>query len=398
MLVMFVTAAFLVSIYGYGQKYLSWPVYSTMNREFAKGWRLVLTEFARVNSTFAGHYDLAAFTVIALPLMVVLFILSRRRLYRLLTAVTFILLLGILLLTASRTSFIAYLVALNVVFVLLYPQLKLKRTLINWAIFFGISIMGLLTFGPLYSRYAHLLKPERFQAIIENSFLGKIIPTKQLAQITSGDLNLVYTESDTPPSIANPTPNPNTNTALPPDVFVDIPENAPEASLSAIPTTSGTGLEGKKRNYSSTAYDVGLSSAIRLDALWPRALAGFKKNPLLGTGYSTLTKTQQTEFTEAESTDNDFLRTLGETGLLGVISFFGIFAYAVWILFKALRNHPSRLETIINITLISAIIGLCVNALYIDIFESSKVAYVIWSLLGIAFGLFHLNNKTHAQN
>lgn len=47
----------LVIIYGYGQKYLYWPVYSTMNREFSKGIRLYLTEHARVQSTFAGHYE-----------------------------------------------------------------------------------------------------------------------------------------------------------------------------------------------------------------------------------------------------------------------------------------------------------------------------------------------------
>jgi len=50
-----------VSIYGFGQKYLYWPAFSTMNREFSKGVKLYLTEHARVLSTFGGHYDLAAY-------------------------------------------------------------------------------------------------------------------------------------------------------------------------------------------------------------------------------------------------------------------------------------------------------------------------------------------------
>src|SRR3990167_11406372 len=54
----------LVSVYGFGQKYLYWPAYSTMNREFSKGVRLYLTEHARVLSTFGGHYDLAAYLMI----------------------------------------------------------------------------------------------------------------------------------------------------------------------------------------------------------------------------------------------------------------------------------------------------------------------------------------------
>lgn len=62
-----------VGVYGVGQKYLYWPVYSTMNREFSKGIRLYLTEHARVQSTFGGHYDLAAYLVIVLPLVMALY-------------------------------------------------------------------------------------------------------------------------------------------------------------------------------------------------------------------------------------------------------------------------------------------------------------------------------------
>jgi hypothetical protein len=55
--------------YGFGQKYLHFPVYSTMNREYSKGEKLYLENGARPQSTFAGHYDLAAFLVIVLPLL-----------------------------------------------------------------------------------------------------------------------------------------------------------------------------------------------------------------------------------------------------------------------------------------------------------------------------------------
>lgn len=46
-----------VVVYGFGQKYLLWPAFSTMNREFSKGARLYLGPGARVMSTFAGNYD-----------------------------------------------------------------------------------------------------------------------------------------------------------------------------------------------------------------------------------------------------------------------------------------------------------------------------------------------------
>src|SRR3989304_2562258 len=100
-----------VTLYGYGQKYLYFPVYSTMNREFAKGWKLYLTEHARVPSTFGGHYDLAAFTMIMLTILLALFFLTSQKLLKLVFGVSFILAFWLLILTASRTSFIAYLVA-----------------------------------------------------------------------------------------------------------------------------------------------------------------------------------------------------------------------------------------------------------------------------------------------
>jgi len=58
-----------IALYGAGQKYLEWPLYSTMNREYSKGQALTLGEGARVQSTFGGHYDMAAYMVITLPII-----------------------------------------------------------------------------------------------------------------------------------------------------------------------------------------------------------------------------------------------------------------------------------------------------------------------------------------
>jgi len=63
--VMFITST-IVALYGFGQIYLEFPVISTTNREFSKGQILTLTPGARANSTFAGHYDLAAYLSIIL--------------------------------------------------------------------------------------------------------------------------------------------------------------------------------------------------------------------------------------------------------------------------------------------------------------------------------------------
>src|SRR5438477_201819 len=56
--------------YGFGQKYFGFPAYLTMNEEFAKGVPIQLSQLSRVPSTFGGQYDLAAYLVLVIPIMV----------------------------------------------------------------------------------------------------------------------------------------------------------------------------------------------------------------------------------------------------------------------------------------------------------------------------------------
>jgi hypothetical protein len=72
LLAMMVTTVIIV-IYGLGQVYAEFPVISTTNKEFSKGLILALTPGARPNSTFAGHYDLAAYMSMAIIFLGTLF-------------------------------------------------------------------------------------------------------------------------------------------------------------------------------------------------------------------------------------------------------------------------------------------------------------------------------------
>ncbi|NMA30086.1 MAG: O-antigen ligase family protein [Candidatus Pacebacteria bacterium] len=136
----------------------------------------------------------------------------------------------------------------------------------------------------------------------------------------------------------------------------------------------------KERTWSPNAMKYGLSLAIRLDELWPNAIDGFITNPVLGSAYATLNKKEFYHFTEAESTDNNFLRTLGETGLLGFITFYGIF----WVIFYQIEKNKKASPWLksLNLAFMAASIGLLANALYIDVFASSKVAFTYWALAG----------------
>jgi O-antigen ligase len=379
-----------LTIYGLGQKLYQWPVYSTMNREFAKGWRLVLTEHARVPSTFAGHYDFAAYLVAALTITGALFLWTKKILLKTISLLVFAAALTSLILTASRASFISYLVGLTAFIILLTLQ---KRKVLwgvkNWIALVGLSLMFMVTFGELSERFAHFFKISRIRDYIKYNLLH-VQPQPEYLTLNQ-DLALVYTPTDAPP-----VPVEKKEEELPPDVYEELPthlrpleaseaaEASPTAVVWIIKDGKKVAVKPGKRHYSEAAFTFGLSSAIRFDALWPRAMRGFLRNPLLGSGYSTLVKVQIEEFTEAESTDNDYLRALGETGLLGFLSFYGIIALALVTAWKK-RQQLARSKFIyaIAVGIAAATIGLLTNALYIDVFEASKVAFIFWALMGI---------------
>jgi len=68
-----------VAVYGFGQKYFSFPVVSTMNSEFSKGQLLQMNTWTRISSTFAGHYDLAVY--LSLVLIIIGVVLSFKKIF-----------------------------------------------------------------------------------------------------------------------------------------------------------------------------------------------------------------------------------------------------------------------------------------------------------------------------
>lgn len=379
-----------VIIYGYGQKYLYWPAYSTMNREFSKGIVLYLTEHARVLSTFGGHYDLAAYIMLTLPLLLAVALLVKKWWVRLLLFLISLLEFWLLILTASRTSFIAYLAAITMMFAVLIIKKGFKWGIPRWLIVTGLSIFIMISFGDLSERFAHILKLQDLKTNLLKPFSApptEGIPLDESLSLEE-QLRIVATETDVPPTPGKP--------GKPADVYID-PYVSTEAAELAEKKATPAAIHV---DYSDTALKYGLSAGIRLDALWPRAWAGFKRNPLLGSGYSTLVKTKVWEFTQAESTDNDYLRMLGETGLLGTITFLSIFAITVRYLWLAFQKTKDPLLTGLFAAGIGITFGFLVNALYIDVFESSKVAYTYWSIIGfmLAMSLFVISGEKKAKN
>lgn len=394
-----------VTIYGYGQKYHFWPVYSTMNREFSKGVRLYLTEHARVQSTFAGHYDLAAYLVILLPVLLAFAYQAHQRHQKIALFGLHFLGVWLLIVSAARTSFVAYALASGIVILLMSLRQSTMTQKIKWLIsrlagLWLVTIVLMASFGAdIYERFVQVINSyPQIQA--------KYQLFEQAQKQIAGTINTKFKTQGKP----DKTPPPNSmsteeagvlvasderpTSQRPSDVYEDIPDRVEVATTSAAGNTQKIVIE-KPRVWSENALRYGLSMAIRLDTLWPRAIQGFLRDPLFGSGYATLNKTSLTDFTIADSTDNNFLRTLGETGLLGFMAFYGAIGMGLWLAVKGLQSRDQVLIGF-SIGYLGAVLGLLLNAFYIDVFAASKVAFTFWALTGLYLGYYRVV-KTKSQ-
>jgi len=342
-----------VFIFGIGQKFFNWPVISMMNEEFSKGMALYLAEWTRINSTFAGHYDLAAFAVLVLSLTLGFIIGIRGKTFKILGTILAFLVFYLLLLTASRISFGAYLIVAIFVLVIL----RKKRWIIPVV---SLSLAMMLLSSELGQRYAATFK-------IDLGFLSR--------RIASRKEKIAFL----PESTVIPTPIPE----------VSLLEEASKESGGII--TEKPSAEKKKSATMAAEFPqlepveiaTQRSGEIRFKVEWPRALRAFAKNPLSGTGYSSVTL----------ATDNDYLRALAETGILGLGALFLIFLEIGKEFIMFLKKTRSAFEKAVVVGIGGGIIGFLANAAFIDVFEASKVAFIFWILAGIMMGTIKLKEK-----
>lgn len=404
-----------VILYGIGQKYFYFPAFSTMNREFSKGVRLYLQPNSRLLSTFGGHYDLAGYLMMLLTFTLPAAWLTLKKGLKIFLYSISLVAYWCLVLTTSRTSFIGFLAGITIVAILLIKSKGWGWSLKHWLTTMVVSFVIMFTFSNLLERFLQVLpnkdlrekilavqtivnqpfvaEPEGSQNVAELpsllAFLFKNEPLKpiELTEVEKTQLEIVASSSDMPPSTVKPTPKPS------PTPTVGLPSDVSEESENIRRETArDAGNEYNGPQYSANALKYGLSMGIRLDALWPQAIKGFMRNPILGSGYSTLVKTNVGEFTYAESTDNDFLRMLGETGLLGTLAFLYIIYLVVKYSLTTLTNNTEF--QILSLGAIGATIAMLTTATYIDIFESSKVAYTYWMIAAIIAYLYDHVKKT----
>lgn len=388
-----------ISLYGFGQKFLGFPAYLTMNEEFAKGIPIQLSQLSRVPSTFAGHYDLAAYLVLVVPILVSVLFVFRNWLIKIFLGVSVILGFALLFMTVSRVSFVVLLLSL---IMLLF--LQKKRLLI--VSLFVITVLFLVFFPSLTSRFGNTLR--QVNVLVDSKtgaaigqarevkaeyFKDKIVKRQfistQEAKLASASAILPF--SLIPPNtILLVEPNAPTGENLPQGTsYINLPLSP------IIRREDQFYLEKRRENQGTTATETyvlygdylvkkakayDLSFTTRFQGEWPKTIAAFKRNVFLGSGYASVTL----------AVDNNYLRILGESGFLGFISFLSIFLVAGLYIQKVLPKVDSVLTRSFVLGFVAGTFGLMLNAIFIDVFEASKIAFTYWLLMGISLGMLSL--------
>lgn len=306
----------IIFFYGLGQRYFRLPVIITQNEEYSKGIALWWTPGAHINSTFAGHYDLSAFVVLSIPIILGGIFVFKKKLVKLILSVISGMGLWLLINSVSRSAQLTYLVAVTTTMFLL-------KRFKAWFIVVVISLACMLMSGGLHARFAQGLKVlyEHVTTGVKFSYIGNFI-------VKADEIMLDARDSET---------------------------STPKPTASKI------------------VKDV--SIAIRYNVEWPRAIRAFTKNPLLGTGYSSIDL----------ATDNDYLRMLGETGVLGFLAFVLILGNLTVPLLRSFRiqNKFTLFEKNYLFGLTGGLVATLVSAILIDVFEASKFAICFWLFMGL---------------
>lgn len=287
-----------VFLYGFGQKYLNLPIIITQNEEYSKGVALSYTAGAHINSSFAGHYDLASYLVLIMPIFISAYFVFKEKLSKIILGISTFLGFWLLSAAVSRIAIVAFLISTTISLFLLKKYKAIITVLLISTVIFGFS-------ADLRVRYGRIIE------VVREKISSAIV---------------VYAED--------------------------------------------------KGNVNEDR-----STSIRFNVEWPRAIRAFSKNPLLGTGYSSITL----------ATDNDYLRALGETGVLGLLSFILIFI-ALFKIFKT-YEFKNNLDSIFIASFIGSTVGILITALFIDIFEASKFAIIYWLFAGFVVSQITRNNK-----
>lgn len=340
--IFFLISTALVSLYGYGQKYFQFPIISTMNSEFSKGQLIQMNIWTRISSTFAGHYDLAAFMSVALIIILGVALIEKNIFIKIISFLIWLPSYQILTLTASRVSIFA---------------------------FFGGAVITLF----FLKKYWWILPVTIL--VVFSIFNSDDLNQRLIATIPALKNQFLPSQVTNQPNIPTPTPIILQTTPTPTIISGSITKTTPTPTI----------IRHQAEEYPAVDADVGVarSGEIRFNAEWPRATNAWRKNSLVGSGLGSITL----------ATDNDYLRCLGESGLLGLITFGSIFIFFIIKTIPLFFNQKPTTYNLLSIIFFGSLLSMLANAIFIDVFEASKTAYPFWIMMAFYYQSLTLPNE-----
>lgn len=394
-----------VTLYGIGQKYAGFPAFLTMNEEFAKGIPIRLSGLSRVSSTFGGHYDLAAYLVLVLPVLVSLLFAVKNWLGRIALGATSLLGCIVMMMTVSRISLFALVGALGAVVFVQKKKLVLVSipvVVIGMLILVSVRPTIVERFTSTVKQIDVLVSAQTGEAVGHSTNVSKEYFTdKTVRQVYSTTVTDLYNHASPAASLVIPLARIEADPVLFVEPNAPNGENLPQGTgyinlglspvirkvshfyYEPIPKVATTSAEVFIINGNflvKKVFTYDLSFTTRFQGEWPRAIETFRRNIFIGSGYGSV----------GLAVDNSYLRMLAEVGLLGFGSFLAIFILTGIYIGKTLplvSDHKTR-SFIIGFA--AGVGGLAINAFFIDVFEASKVAFVLWLLFGVTLGTLGL--------
>ncbi len=363
---LFFICILLIGLYGLGQKFLGWPAVQTMNPAYARGMILYLTPEARISSTFGGHFDLAMFGIFVIPIILAYYFFANKKKYFGL----FILTLVILLYTATRSAFVAYVVSVTLF-------LLLNKKWLPWVLIAVLTAALFYVTGDLSKRF---LQTVQIKQVFVNEQTGNLIIDQKISpkELPAGGYEIPGLSTKEKKLTVEQ------QAALEQQVLLQAQKQALEEAQERGRTLSQAELKKRTEQIASILNPekkilCDISCSTRLQIEWPRAIAAFSYNPFFGAGPSSIT----------EATDNDYLRWLGEFGLVGTLLFLTIIFSIVRYILKSLKKMTKEERYLLQ-GFLFGLFALSINATYFDVFEASKVAYIFWAIAGLFVGFIHL--------
>ncbi|MBM4402396.1 MAG: hypothetical protein FJ044_04085 [Candidatus Cloacimonetes bacterium] len=338
-------AAFTI-IYGYFQWKDILPGVQTLSQSGKIG---TYTDLNFVISTFAAHYDFGAFLMLMMPITLAAFFSSEAPRARPSAALAKggknWVKKGALLFLAFAIWWMAKLVYARAAYLSLIAAttmfLVLKKNLFALLPVFEIVQTFDRYFAGRFSKYTY-------------QFSFKVMPQPaQKAQITES-------------ASGRPTP----------EVIKKIEEIKPTSMPSSfnqkLDTWVNLGSEKLRHVFGRINLNLDPSGNIRLQ-VWQDVLAQTYYHFLWGGGYYSI----------GPGADNDYVRAIAEVGVIGLSIFLLILKDFALLMWRNFRKSQDIFLKNFSLAVLCGLAGLLINAVFIDIFEASKIAFLFWFLMGI---------------